>query len=366
MGLASQQSEPTSSPTERHPDNPDGDLTNGALDTLSSLIRVLGIESFPLDNHSDPNHFSIVCSDLARHVENGAAVPDFDIEPESGGKREWETVQRFLVDRRRNEKKFVTERLGDYREIVNELVSGLREIGQREKTAEANILDSLQLLQEAIGNDELPRIKTALAKTIAQVREVFAEQKQRYESELKGLHDRMSSLRQDLVAAREEMKQDALTQAYNRGAFDSALTHSVNMHYLTGQPVSLIMIDLDEFKQVNDRYGHSVGDAVLRAMGEALARSFIRRNDLVARYGGDEFAVILPDTRVKHVFTLAERLLNLVRDIEIEADGEIINISCSVGFTEAVEGDTETTLIDRADKALFKAKANGRDQSVCG
>lgn len=362
MGFFSKQSRPASSSSEDRQPNLATDTSNGALDTLTSLIRVLGEESFPLDKDSDPELFPSICSDFARHVENGAAVPALDIELDNSGKREWKTVQRFMVDRRRQEKIFVTERLGDYRGIVNDLVSGFREIGHKDENAAANVRKCLVSMQDSIGEDELPKIKTAMAETIAQVHEIFAEQKNHYEAELKRLNDRMSSLREDLTATRAEMKQDSLTQTFNRGAFDMAITQSVNTHYFSGEPVSLLMIDLDEFKQVNDSHGHTAGDAVLRAVAECLARTFIRKNDLIARYGGDEFAVILPNTKVKDGMKLAERFLNQVRGIGIESQDEVISVSCSVGCTEALHEDTVETFINRADKALFEAKAKGRNQ----
>ena len=364
MRIFSKRSRPASCSSDDRLSNSAADTANGALDTLTSLIRVLGEESFSLDKDSDPALFPSICSDFARHVENGAAVPAIGIELKAGGKREWETVQRYMVDRRRQEKIFVTERLGDYREIVNDLVSGFREIGHKDENVAANVRECLISMQDAVGNDELPKIKTAMAETIAKVHEIFAEQKNHYEAELEKLNARMSNLREDLMATRVEMTLDSLTQTFNRGAFDTAITQSVNTHYFSGQPVSLLMIDLDEFKQVNDSHGHTAGDAVLRSVGECLARTFIRKNDLIARYGGDEFAVILTNTKVEDAMKLAERFLNQVRGIGIESNGEVISVSCSLGCTEALLEDTVETFINRADKALFRAKAKGRDQSA--
>ena len=339
-------------------------IADGALDTLGSVIRVMGNESFPLDQDIDPEVFPAVCNEFARHVENGAAVPSFDIPQSANGAREWGRVRRFFADRRHAEKSFVVERLQDYRGVVDDLVSGLRDIGQRDESTEASVRESLNTIEHAIAAGELPRIKAALTQTLTQVNETFAQQKKEYELRLHELNERMSSLRQDLVAAREEMKRDALTDAYNRGAFDAAITQSLNVHFMLRQPVTLVMVDLDNFKHVNDNFGHSAGDEVLRAVGDCLARSFIRKSDFVARYGGDEFAVILTDTSAGDCGKLMQRFLESARKIRIQSAPDEALVSCSAGYTEIVDGDTVQTLIQRADRALYKAKAAGRDQSA--
>ena len=339
-------------------------IADGALDTLSNVLQVMGKESFPLENDIDPDIFPEMCSEFAAHVENGAGVPSFDIPASVDGSREWARVRRFFSDRRKAENEFVTERLHDYRGVVEDLVSGLRNIGERDHDTEVSVKRSLNTIEDAVSTGVLPEIRKALTQTIRSVTDTFDEQRKAYERELDELNNRMSSLRQDLVAAREEMKRDALTDAYNRGAFDSAISQSLNMHFILNQPVTVMMIDIDKFKEVNDTFGHAAGDEVLRGVGESLARSFIRKSDLVARFGGDEFAVILNDTSARNSTGLLERFLKSVTEIRIPYASEETRVSCSVGYTEIHANDSVESLMHRADKALYQAKKNGRNQAV--
>jgi diguanylate cyclase (GGDEF)-like protein len=336
-------------------------IADGALDTLGSVIRVMGDEAFPIDQEVDPAMFHIKCSQFAGHVENGAAVPAFDIPQTSDGSREWSQVRRFFADRRRAEKTFVTERLHDYREVVEDLIAGLRQIGERDENTQTRVQVSLKNVEDAVNGGDLPDIKAALSLTVKQVTETFSEQKKAYEAQLGELNSRMSNLRQDLVAAREEMKRDPLTDAYNRGAFDTAIEQSLNLHFVLNQPVTVVMVDLDNFKHVNDNFGHAAGDQALRAVGECLERTFIRKGDLVARYGGDEFGVILNDTSAQTAGRLIERFLEQAGEIKIADSTDGTVVSCSAGYTEVHSSDSVETLIKRADRALYQAKAAGRN-----
>ena len=339
-------------------------LADGALDTLGSVMRVMGDESFPLEKDIDPAVFPAICAQFAGHIENGAAVPSFDIPQSQNGARQWNRVQRFFADRRHAEKTFVTERLQDYRGVVDDLVAGLRDIGDRDQLTETAIRNSLRAIEEAVATGALPQIREAFTQTVSQINDTFTRQKEDYELQLQELNERMSSMRQDLVAAREEMKRDSLTDAFNRGAFDAAIAQSVNMHFIMQQPVTLVMVDLDNFKQINDSYGHTAGDEVLRAVGDCLARSFIRKSDFVARYGGDEFAVILSDTPAHHCDSLIHRFLEYARKIQVPSAPGMDLVACSAGYTEIAAGDTVADLVKRADDALYKAKHLGRDRAV--
>jgi len=341
--------------------SPDADLLDGALDTLGCVFRTMGDTAFPLGTE-DPRAFAALCDQFACHIENGGGVPQCEMPQSVDGRRQWARVRRFYVDRRREEKAFVTERLHGYRGVVDELVNGLRQIGRRDRDTEASVKTSLDAIESALATGVLPEIRSALNETVEAISETFARQKQLYEEKINELNERMSGLRQDLVAVREEMKRDPLTAVYNRRAFDTAVRQSLNLRFILNQSFTLVMVDLDRFKEINDRFGHAAGDVVLRAVGDALARSFSRKNDLIARYGGDEFAVILTETSVEHCQALVRRFIDCLASVVIPNAPEDVHPGCAIGFTEIAADDTVETLVNRADRALYQAKATGTNR----
>jgi len=155
---------------------------------------------------------------------------------------------------------------------------------------------------------------------------------------------------------------DELTGLYNRRAFQKALDRELRRSRRYEKPLSLIMLDVDGFKGINDAFGHQEGDNVLKFLAAYLQRA-VRDIDFVARYGGDEFAVILPETKAKEAAILAERLKKMVKDCPITIAGSHHTITLSAGVTDISNEiiDNERTIVNRADKVLYLSKGQGGD-----
>jgi diguanylate cyclase (GGDEF)-like protein len=158
---------------------------------------------------------------------------------------------------------------------------------------------------------------------------------------------------------RHESRTDALTGLANRRALEERLELVTGQASRTGAPITVGMIDLDRFKAFNDRFGHQSGDELLRLLSEALSQR-LRAQDLLARYGGEEFCVVLPDTDVLAARIVLEELRVLAPTIAI--DGWAATIS--VGIAEWFPGESTGSLLERADRALYAAKEQGRDRVV--
>lgn len=173
---------------------------------------------------------------------------------------------------------------------------------------------------------------------------------------------------QALEAANRELERlsqtDGLTGLANRRQFDHALLREHARQRRTGSPLSLLMIDLDHFKHVNDHYGHAVGDDYLRAVARVLQVSVARVTDLAARYGGEEFVCLLPDTSAADAFMLAERIRGGVAGLALpNAQAEGGQLTVSVGVATLDGGSSSAAqLLERADEQLYAAKRDGRDR----
>lgn len=158
---------------------------------------------------------------------------------------------------------------------------------------------------------------------------------------------------------------DGLTNLYNRRYFDIHIKNMLEKAKSEGKTLSLMMLDIDHFKKVNDVYGHTSGDCVIQDIARKLLMS-VRPTDLCSRYGGEEFVVILPDTSLKDSATVAERMRSMVEQfsINIPADPGEIKCTVSIGVATATAEDTPISLLERADKCLYYSKEHGRNRTT--
>ena len=170
----------------------------------------------------------------------------------------------------------------------------------------------------------------------------------------------MSELERLVEERTNELKRisriDVLTSLLNRRGLDD----EINKHQANFDNACVLMIDVDSFKQVNDTYGHRTGDDALRKISDLLQES-IRDGDIAARIGGDEFLVILPATSPEVGAKIAERLRNSIAQHQFEFNGQALTISLSIGISVGSEHTDFDTLVAQSDKALYRAKGDGKN-----
>jgi two-component system cell cycle response regulator len=177
----------------------------------------------------------------------------------------------------------------------------------------------------------------------------------------KQAHDRIRKLQ---ISLEQMVVSDPLTGLHNRRYLMDRMLQEMQRSDRHGEPLALAMIDLDAFKPINDQFGHVLGDKVLRAVGSAISKS-VRVSDIAARYGGDEFAVILPQTPAEGAMRVCERLLRNISEIVLQDEmGRTFRITASLGLAYYPADDVETPedLVHSADGALYGAKRSGKNR----
>lgn len=208
-----------------------------------------------------------------------------------------------------------------------------------------------QILQEA--NEELGKLNMSYEQLVLELRQA-KEKAEKYALELAQANEKLQQL----------AYRDSLTGLFNHGHFQEVLGREIQRAVRYGRPFSLLLLDLDHFKNINDRYGHLVGDGVLKTVSE-LALKSVRRCDYVARYGGEEFAIIFPETGSTGAATLGERIRKTIEKAEMVVEDHIIKTTISIGVYTYCPGESETSkqfIIGAADQALYLSKSLGRNR----
>lgn len=382
-----------SSPSTPAPAEPPDDQasvskeTGIVLDALGGLLQVYGKYAFDTDARTS-DEIRRLTHGWMLHATMGAPRPDNTQDRPSQGVfyRDWKGLAQFWSETRRDESKYVNRALEDLRSVVWAFVAAVHQVVVEEHEESKIASEHLGRMRVAVDSNSTDLIKREAMAVVSVMEQLMAHRKERQRQQFAALADKLKHLGRELEDARRESSLDPLTGLANRKAFDEYLTRSIELHSLLGQPASLLMIDVDNFKQINDTYGHTGGDLALKQVADVLARTFLRRVDFVCRYGGDEFAVVLQETNSANASLLAERLrrqVQALQPLDIAPAEAVVagagdeagtaedgttpgaptgpRITLSIGVAELAIGDGPTDWIRRADGALYQSKRAGRD-----
>lgn len=254
------------------------------------------------------------------------------------------------------------------REELSKMLHDMGRRLQRADTDSARLGDGLTQVAEQLVHAPAPDELASVRKAMVAQLEQLTQHTGRLRSELQQARDRTRSLedviqrqQDELVDVRARAALDPLTGVCNRGTFDRAIRQAIQRARNAGSPLSLVMFDIDHFKGVNDTFGHPAGDAVLVAFAEAVVAQ-VRDDDVVARFGGEEFAVLLPGAGEAVASSVAERVRVATARLAYPEPAQNVRVTVSAGVAVLQDKDSVKSVLRRADTALYAAKHAGRNQ----
>ncbi len=283
--------------------------------------------------------------------------------PQRGNTEKWLfRFRQFFSKYRLDEYTYIQKTFDEFRGIIWEFVDQLGDDFAYEHSSDREIQKTLLNLKDAVEANSIDELKHSSRHFIDAYVEYQTKKDERKARRLSSVRENLSLVRKKLVVANHNLRRDHLTSAYNRKSFDDQIKDHHRLCAVSEAPVSLIMFDIDHFKKFNDTYGHAVGDFILIECVKLLEGAFAKDSDFVARVGGEEFAIILPDNKVTDAMKKAESALNCIRN-EIFVHNDLkLSFKASMGIAEYIKGETVDEWMKRADDALYEAKTTGRDK----
>jgi len=268
----------------------------------------------------------------------------------------------------RLQKKYLIDREGEFKDIIDILTNAMVSLDAENQEYHQTILEQSGKIEQITFLDDIKKIKQTLILEIEQMRQTVKKKQSNDNVKLEALAKQVHTLNSQLKKAHTESVTDSLTGIYNRKAFDRQIDELVKKNTFSKSPFSLLMIDIDNFKNINDIHGHQTGDRVIMAIVNKCRQS-IRGEDFFARYGGEEFIIILPGASLTNAVKKANHICKSVAStwyrLDDDQDGQTLHVTISIGVSCQQQADTTTSVIQRADKALYAAKHAGKNCICC-
>ncbi|MEJ8574675.1 GGDEF domain-containing protein [Microbaculum marinum] len=258
----------------------------------------------------------------------------------------------------------LSDRVGEVSSRVSKELDDIITLLEASGTELESFGQSLRSTADGLGGvQSLAQLRTVVD-TVQKATRDMGDRSATLELQLKASRTQIAELQESLEAIRYESLTDQLTGLANRKHFDHSLDSAIDFATRRSEKLSLVMCDIDHFKDFNDRYGHQTGDQVLRLVGAAIGGA-VKPRDLAARYGGEEFCVILPSTSLQGAVAVANqiRAALMAKELIKRSTGESLGrITMSAGVAELNASDTHDSLVERADMALYASKRLGRNR----
>lgn len=321
--------------------------------TLLYIIDTYNKNLMDIDNHPVRKTREIL-DDFAKEL--------MQLEKGSQAERVLFRLRQFFSSYRIDEYTYMLKSFDEFRNIIWDFVDQLSEDLNFEKSADEEMKYNFEQLKEAVEANSIDVLKTQSRVFIDSYVEHQTRKDKHRSDRLRNIKKNLDVVKKQLNDANSSMRLDHLTQAYNRKSFDEQIRQQKSLHHLSKQPVTLIALDIDYFKRINDTYGHQTGDLILIECVRLLKEVFHRESDFVARVGGEEFAILLPECRYDHALKKAEQAMDRIRGETYVVDDAKIKFTISMGIAELGDGEDVESWMKRADKALYHSKTTGRNK----
>lgn len=272
--------------------------------------------------------------------------------------------RQFFSSYRINEYSYIEQTFDDFRNIIWDFVDQLREELESEKIDDRDLNKNMHELQEAVESNSIEALKSQARVFVDFYKEQQNRRDDRRDRRINSIRENLVVVKKKLTEANQNMLIDHLTGAHNRKSFDDQLKEQWQSYRLTEVPVSLISLDIDHFKKFNDTYGHAIGDFVLIECVKLLKECFGREKDFVARTGGEEFAIILPQYKAQDALYKAEMARKRIEKETFVQDGQKLNFTISMGIAQLLADENIEDWMKRADEALYSSKNSGRNKAT--